>query len=62
MEKHTDNDYLVNLKSELLIRELNEKIDIITTQQVNLLFELNKEQCRLINELHRKIDFFKSKQ
>ncbi|AIL65510.1 putative membrane protein [Rickettsiales bacterium Ac37b] len=54
--KQAENDYLVNLKSELLIRELNEKIDTITTQQVNLLFELNKEQCRLINELHRKID------
>lgn len=45
------NDYMVNLKSELEIRMLHEKIDhLIITQQENLL-EIQKIQAEMMQEL-----------
>ena len=50
------NDYMVNLKSELEIRMLHEKIDqLLITQEENLL-EMQQIQVDLMNEMIKKID------
>lgn len=50
------NDYMVNLKSELEVRMLHEKIDqLLITQEENLL-EMQQIQVDLMNEMIKKID------
>ena len=54
------NDYMVNLKSELEIRMLHEKIDhVIITQQENLL-EIQQVQAEMIREMAKRINSYKN--
>ena len=48
------NDYLVNLKAEIEIRNLNEKIDNLLTYQWQRLIEIQKIQMDIMNELVEK--------
>ncbi len=45
------NDYVVNLKAELEIRNLNERIDNLLTDQWQRLLEIQKIQMDIMNEL-----------
>ena len=45
------NDYLVNLKSEIEIRNMQEKLDLLITEQMKTLFEIQKEQMNIMNEI-----------
>jgi uncharacterized membrane protein len=49
-----ENDYKVNLKAELEIRHLHEKIDHLLRKQYNRLFEIQQIQIELLAELSRK--------
>jgi uncharacterized membrane protein len=50
------NDYMVNLKSEIEIRMLHEKMDhLILTQQENLM-EIQQIQVDMMNEMMKKIE------
>lgn len=49
-----ENDYKVNLKAELEIRHLHEKIDHLLRRQYNRLFEIQQIQVELLEELGRK--------
>jgi uncharacterized membrane protein len=49
-----ENDYKVNLKAELEIRHLHEKIDHLLSRQYNRLFEIQQIQVELLEELGRK--------
>ena len=49
-----ENDYKVNLKAELEIRHLHEKIDHLLRRQYNRLFEIQQIQIELLDELARK--------
>ena len=49
-----ENDYKVNLKAELEIRHLHEKIDHLLQRQYNRLFEIQQIQIELLEELSRK--------
>ncbi len=46
-----EHDYKVNLKAELEIRHLHEKIDFLLKQQSSRLFELQRMQIELMQEL-----------
>jgi uncharacterized membrane protein len=46
-----ENDYKVNLKAELEIRHLHEKIDHLLRNQYNRLFEIQQIQIELLEEL-----------
>jgi len=48
------NDYVVNLKAELEIRNLNERIDNLLTDQWQRLLEIQKIQMDIMNELVEK--------
>ena len=37
--KRSENDYLINLKAELEIRALNQKIDLLLEEQIKVLFD-----------------------
>jgi uncharacterized membrane protein len=49
-----ENDYKVNLKAELEIRHLHEKIDHLLRKQYNRLFEIQQIQIELLQELGQK--------
>ena len=49
-----ENDYKVNLKAELEIRHLHEKIDHLLRKQYNRLFEIQQIQIELLEEISRK--------
>lgn len=48
---HARNDYLINLKAELEIRLLHEKLDHVLHHQSERLLELQQIQIELMNEL-----------
>jgi uncharacterized membrane protein len=49
-----ENDYKVNLKAELEIRHLHEKIDHLLRRQYNRLFEIQQMQIDLLEELSQR--------
>ena len=51
---HSESDYRVNLKAELEIRHLNEKIDLLLSRQWNRLIEIQRIQVDLMEEFVRK--------
>jgi uncharacterized membrane protein len=50
----SENDYKVNLKAELEIRHLHEKIDHLLRKQYNRLFEIQQIQLELLEEIGAK--------
>lgn len=55
------NDYMINLKSELEIRMLNEKIDHLIIHQQQELLETQKLQAEIMNDILREIETNKKK-
>ncbi len=47
------NDYLINLKAEIEVRNLHGKIDLLMTEQMQTLFEIQKTQVGLMEEIKR---------
>ena len=45
------NDYLVNLKAEIEIRNIHQKLDLLMAEQMKTLFELQKVQVEMIGEI-----------
>jgi uncharacterized membrane protein len=45
------NDYMINLKSEIEVRNLHGKIDLLMTEQLKTLFEIQKTQVDLMEEI-----------
>jgi uncharacterized membrane protein len=53
------NDYMINLKAEIEVRNLHGKLDLLMTEQMKTLFELQKTQLELMNDLSQMIDSIK---
>lgn len=51
----SENDYLVNLKAEIEIRSLHQKIDLLLEEQIKTLFETQAEQLKILQELQSKL-------
>jgi uncharacterized membrane protein len=47
------NDYLVNLKSEIEVRNLHQKIDLLMSEQMQTLFEIQRAQMELMEEIRQ---------
>lgn len=56
-----ENDYLINLKAELEIRSLHQKMDLLLEEQIKILTESQAKQFELLNHLHSKIDSLSNK-
>lgn len=50
-----ENDYLINLKAELELRELNQKMNLLLKDQIKLLFEVQAKQMDLLEKINSKI-------
>jgi uncharacterized membrane protein len=51
-----ENDYLINLKAEMEIRSLHQKIDLLLEEQIKTLFETQAKQFNLLQEINKKLD------
>ena len=46
--KRSENDYMINLKAELEVRSLHQKVDLLLEEQIKILFESQAEQLGLL--------------
>ncbi|MBD3750321.1 MAG: DUF1003 domain-containing protein [Sphingobacteriales bacterium] len=53
--KRAEDDYMVNLKTEIELRNLHEKIDLLMAEQMKNLFEIQQVQMDKIDELDKKL-------
>lgn len=53
--KRAENDYLVNLKAELEVRTMNQKVDVLMEEQIKTLFEIQSQQLVLLKEIKEKL-------
>ena len=54
--KRNENDYLINLKSELEVRGLHQKIDLLLEEQIKILFDSQAKQLEVLNSIEKKVD------
>jgi uncharacterized membrane protein len=57
--KRARNDYMVNLKAELEVRALHEKINLLLSEQMKSLFEVQKKQMEILDEIKKDLKQFK---
>lgn len=58
--KRSENDYLINLKAELEVRGLHQKIDLLLEEQIKMLFDSQAKQLEILKSIEEKINNVKS--
>lgn len=53
--KRNENDYLINLKAELEVRSLHQKMDLLIEEQIKVLFEIQGEQLKLLTNIEKRL-------
>jgi len=51
--KRNENDYMINLKAELQVRSLHQKIDLMQQEQMKVLYETQAKQLELLEKIDR---------
>lgn len=51
-----ENDYMVNLKAELEVRSLHEKMDLLLEEQIKTLYAIQEKQFDMLNDVRIKLD------
>jgi uncharacterized membrane protein len=51
--KRSENDYLINLKAELELRSLHQKIDLLLEEQIQMLIKSQAEQMEILKKLQK---------
>ena len=54
--KRSENDYLINLKAELEVRSLHQKIDLLLEEQIKILFDSQATQLELLKKIDAKLN------
>jgi uncharacterized membrane protein len=54
--KRGENDYLINLKAELELRSLHQKIDLLLEEQIKVLFESQAKQLEILKSIEKKVN------
>jgi uncharacterized membrane protein len=57
--QRSENDYLINLKSELAIRALHEKVDLLMEEQIKVLFDSQAKQLNILKSIEKKLTLSK---
>lgn len=50
-----ENDYQINLKAEIEIRALNQKLDLLVQEQIKVLFDSQLKQMEVLKRIENKI-------
>ena len=59
--QRSENDYLINMKAEMEIRSLHQKIDLLVQQQIANLYKTQEEQMKVLNSINTKLNNFSEK-
>ena len=51
--KRNENDYMINLKAELQVRSLHQKIDLMQKEQMKVLYETQAKQLELLDKIEK---------
>lgn len=51
----SENDYLINLKAEMQIRSLHQKMDLLLEEQLKSLFDTQERQLEMMNEILKQL-------
>jgi uncharacterized membrane protein len=51
-----ENDYMINLKAELEVRSLHQKVDLLLEEQIKTLFEIQAKQVEMLQSLDNKMN------
>ena len=54
--KRSENDYLINLKAELEVRSLHQKIDLLLEEQIKVLFDSQARQLDILKRIEKKVN------
>ena len=54
-QKRAENDYLINLKAEIEIRNLHQKIDMLLAEQHQQMIALQLKQVKLLENIDKKV-------
>lgn len=57
--KRNENDYMINLKAELQVRSLHQKIDLMQKDQMKVLYETQAKQLELLEQIERDLQKIK---
>jgi uncharacterized membrane protein len=57
--KRSENDYLINLKSEIEVRSLHQKMNLLMEEQIKVLFESQAEQLKILKRIDEKLNVTK---
>jgi uncharacterized membrane protein len=52
----SENDYLINLKAEIGIRSLHQKMDLLLGEQIKTLYEMQAKQFALLQDIEAKLE------
>jgi uncharacterized membrane protein len=53
--QRSENDYLINMKAEMEVRRLHQKIDLLVQQQIGTLYKTQEEQLDILTEIREEI-------
>ncbi len=53
--KQSENDYLINLKAELELRSLHQKMDLLLQEEMGSLAEMQEQQLRMLAAIEHKL-------
>ncbi len=54
--KRAENDYLINLKAELEVRSLHQKMDLLLQEEIRGLYAVQDKQNALLKTINEKLD------
>ncbi len=54
--QRSENDYLIDLKAEMQVRSLHQKVDLLLEEEIKTLFETQEKQFTLLKEINAKLD------
>lgn len=57
--QRNENDYMVNLKAELQVRSLHQKIDLMQKDQMKILYETQAKQLELLEKIVKEVEKIK---
>ena len=52
----SENDYLINLKAEMEIRSLHQKMDLLLEEQIKTLYDVQERQSLMLKEIDLKLE------
>lgn len=54
--KRSENDYLINLKAEVEVRSLHQKMNLLLEEQIKILFDSQAEQLELLKKIDKRLN------